>query len=158
MEVALSCEDVNVPDGEEERRREGDIIAIREPLGRFGQKERHAYLWLAICGFENDELVALATGDEAAQVSTEALASPDDWELYGDGTQVKIYDKRRYCIPFDVLQMRYRRFDPDMARDLNRDYQPFMNGAFKDDDGTYEDLVCLNARGLVFDKRLMRFL
>lgn len=110
MEIALAME--NAPDNPSgtERKKKGDVIAIRKPGTFIGTQEGKRYIWLMIEGLEENEFAAF----------TQQVYEPTDPET-GDP-----FDKRRYCIPLGRLQTVYPALDQARATDPNDFYQPFV--------------------------------
>lgn len=141
MEVALSME--NAPDNVSgtERKKVGDIVALRNPGEFMGVQEGKRYLWLRIEGLEENEFALLA----------QQIFEPTDPES-GDP-----FDKRRYCIPLDRLEVVYPTLDQGRALDPTDFYQPLI---LVDS----EDLIFIDAdppfqvSGLVFDKATGEYL
>lgn len=134
MEIALAVEDCASHTGRlRERKRAGDIVAVRQPHYAIGAKERAAYVWLRLEGLEENEMARLAD----VLVETE------------DGP---VFDKRRYCVPLDRLAEVLPGFDVGRARDTADTYQPFYN--LDEETGTWLALQVppLDVHGLVFDK------
>ena len=137
MEAAISLEAFADLTSGHERKQEGDIISIREPVGFIGFKEAETYLWLKLEGLEEDEMNLLIES------------------LYDGG---EVYDKRRYLISLDRLKELEPTFDLNRARDVDDLYQPFLTL----DEDTHqlitENSQPLQISGLVFDKSIGDYL
>jgi hypothetical protein len=135
IEIAIALESVADTDGGE-RKKEGDIIAVRPTGIGIGAKEASRYLWFRI-----DGLVTRAEYEQLASL----LFEPDDPE---SGVR---YDKRRYCVPLARLEIIDPSFDIGRARDTEDIYQPYMMV----DPETLEYLTVdppFDVSGLVYDK------
>ena len=92
-----------------ERACAGDIIGVRKPFGHgeVGRAERSAYLWVRL------EAQAQIGDMNLTQLNVE------------NGT---VYEKRRYCIPFQRLKQVSPWLDVVRVKDKADPYQPFMGG------------------------------
>lgn len=135
MEIALSME--NAPDNISgaERKKLGDIIAIRAPGNACGIQEAKRYLWLRIEGLEENEFAAFI----------QQVFEPTDPETG------LAFDKRRYCIPLGRLQTIYPALDQVRARDPDDFYQPFIMVDSEDFSFVAADPP-FQVSGLIFDK------
>jgi len=142
-----------------ERAREGDIIEIRKPIGQIGRLEAAHILWLLIEGLDTGEMAKLK---ERFFEGPDTEASP-------------VYEKRRFCIPFDRLKQVVPSIDVNRIRDRADKYQPFLP---VDLDWPYYRFATegynvhgwqylpagiiarppLDVHGLVFDKKATRYL
>ncbi len=134
-----------------ERGQEGDIIGFCK-IGRpaIGLSEAHEFLWLHLDGLDD--------------LRFDRLKDPLTDPLVTDSVDFIQYDKRRYCVPFDRLKVVAPFIDLARVRDVDDDYQPFLN-IDKDDDQPlkYQHYILTTPRslrieGLVFDKALGKFL
>jgi len=158
MEVAIYCRDrPNLLSGAETVK-EGDIIAIRNPLGYIGKSEAAKLLWLLVEGLDFSDMV------DFNNVFTEGIF-PDEIR----------YEKRQYCIPLKRLKEAAPFIDLNRVRDRNDKYQPFLS---VDPDWPFYRLGTeghsihglmhlptglvarppLDVHGLVFNKKTMRFI
>ena len=140
IEVALSLE--NAPDNASgtERKKIGDIVAIRKPHFVIGRLEAKPYVWLRLEGIEEVELHAIQS------------------RLYeGNDPEKEGYDKARYCIPLHRIKAVFPSFDIDRALDLTDIYQPFLT---IDEDGFkyLTEIPPFQISGLVFDKSTGEYL
>lgn len=127
MEVAIRTR--SYKDHDDERAKEGDIIAVRPPHFVIGTAERTGYIWLRIEGLEE--------GDFGLQRT-----------VFEGKTR---FDKRRYSIPLHKLKQVYPAFDINRAKDINDEYQPFI--VLDLDTGVYlAPHKPFSVHGLVFDK------
>ena len=133
-EIAISLEEAT-DNPDTERKKVGDIIATRPPSSFIGSKEAKDHLWLRIDGFEENEFA----------VFRQAVFEPDDPE---SGSR---FDKRRYCIPLERLQIVYPAFNQARALDLDDFYQPFLLIDSEDYEIISAD-PAFDISGLVFDK------
>ncbi len=135
MEIALSME--NAPDNVSgtERKKIGDIVAIRKPGTHCGSQETKRYLWLRIEGLEENVFA----------VFTQQVFEPTDPETG------LAFDKRRYCIPLGRLQTLYPALNQVRARDPLDFYQPFVTVDSEDFSFVAADPP-YQVAGLVFDK------
>lgn len=107
VEIAISTEDAaNLASGHE-RKKIGDIITVRGLGNGLGLKEAHGYLWLRVEGFTKAYFDTLNV-----------------WLRETD--RFKIFDKRRFWIPFSAIRDQFPAFDSTLAVDLNVIYQPFL--------------------------------
>ena len=107
VEIAISTEDAaNLASGHE-RKKIGDIITVRGLGNGLGLKEAHGYLWLRVEGFTDAYFDTLNV-----------------WLTESD--KYKVFDKRRYWIPFSAIRDQFPVFDSTLAVDLNVIYQPFL--------------------------------
>ena len=108
LEVAIYIRDLpNTVGGE--RVKEGDIIAIREPLGYIGKSEAAQFLWLLIEGLDISDMFHFK-----------------DSFTEGDGQDAPRYEKRQYCIPLKRLKEVAPFVDLNRVRDGGDKYQPFL--------------------------------
>lgn len=131
-EVALSVED-GADHAGGERKKVGDIIALRRPGVGIGRLEGQTLLWLRLTGLEDSEMRKLKSQLVVAGVAQR-------------------FDKRRYCIPLHRIAQRIPSFDVARALNLSEWYQPFL---MADEDPPYQFLTTTPAfrvEGLVFDK------
>ena len=119
-----------------DRKKVGDIIAVREPGVGIGRKETHEYLWLTVRGKWSD---------------IHALTKP--WAENG----VK-YEKRRFCIPLDRLKEVYPDFDKNRALDLSDFYQPFNPTDKETGLFLFKNNKVFDIKGLVYDKEKGKYL
>ena len=141
MEVAIALENAQDDSGGE-RKKEGDIIAVRLSGSYIGTKEATNHLWLRLeaADYERLQFDALV----------EAVFEPDQ----DTGTR---YDKRRYCIPFGRLLILDPAFDVDRARDPADIYQPYL--VVDEEDYTFVSSESpFQVSGLVFDKTVGDYL
>lgn len=159
MELALSCVQAHA-----HRKQEGDIVAVRAPLGMIGTAEARSYVWLLVEGLDTSLMTRLTEPLYAAYNGTAPLS-----------VDTPIVDKRRFCIPFTRLQQVHAAFAPDRARDLRDVYQPFLpietetyyyrlgsehqplHGLRRLPAGLV-GVKPLHVHGVVFDKRFMQYL
>ena len=126
MEIALSTVSEAPLDSGHERKLAGDIVGIREPDIGAGLRELKRYLWLRVEGLEENEWDVLAS-------------------------QIKGFDKRRFCIELNRLKQFNVNFDPEQAKDITKIYQPFIPV----DEETGLWLIHptpINILGLIYDK------
>lgn len=133
-EIVIALE--NAPDNASgtERIKIGDIIAVRPPGSFIGRLESRRYLWLHIDGLEENTFA----------IFMKQVFEPTDPQ----GTP---YDKRRYCIPLDRLEIVYPALNQTRALDLDDFYQPFLTIDSED----FEILTAgspFDVNGLIFDK------
>lgn len=144
FEIAVSCEHGGTHSGGlKERKCVGDIIAIRKPAGAVGRLEQSGYLWLRIEGLEENDMARL----------TEPMTDTGNVD-----TATVIYDKRRYCIPFERLQAIVPSFNVSRALNAADKYQPFIG---VDEEPPYRfvrEQRPLNVHGLIFDKQTRKFI
>jgi len=135
-EIAISLEEADDNPSGAERKKRGDIIASR-PLGTsfIGEKEGKKYIWLRVEGLEENEF-----GEFASPVY-----EPDDPD------SGLVFDKRRYNIPLERLEIVYPAFNSARAVDLDDFYQPFFLVDSEDFEIISADPPFV-VSGLVFDK------
>lgn len=135
MEVAISLEDAPDNASGTERKKVGDIVAIRKPGSYCGSQETKLYMWIRIEGPEENEFAYFGR----------QVYEPTD-PLTG-----VIFDKRRYCIPLDRLQIVYPALNQARALDPLDFYQPFITVDSEDFSFVAADPP-YQVSGLVFDK------
>lgn len=133
-EVAIALE--NAPDNPSgaERKKKGDIVAIRASGEAIGAQEGKRYLWLRIEGLEENEM----------SLFTQQVREP----TFPTGEP---FDKRRYCVPLGRVQTLYPSFNMTRALDSNDFYQPFVLIDSEDFSIVTADAPW-QVSGLVFDK------
>lgn len=141
MEIAVATESLPDNPSGAERKKVGDIIAIRKSGQAIGTKEGKKYIWMHIEGLEEDEFTAL----------TLQVYEPTDPETG------QPFDKRRYCVPMAKIQEVYPLFDESRALDTDDLYQPFVildteNYSYISIDPPFQ------VSGLVWDKALGEYL
>ena len=139
-----------------ERAQEGDIIEVRDPSDGIGLAEAHRYLWLHVEGLETGEYSRLK------QNLTEPLTIVRDDRV---DQYPPVFDKRRYSIPLESLEIVAPFFDAARARDPADPYQPVLPIDLDDDDTRFQHVFFtgtarspLRTEGLIFDKAFGVFL
>lgn len=141
MEVQIKVFDF-VDNGINERSKEGDIITVREAVGRLGDRERARYLWIRVQGLDSTDWLN----------KEDPLTEFDDPKNPGE-----IYSKHRFCIPLDHLASIRPDIDIVKVRDKTLDYQPDMVVDEDTGDGLV-DTPIMNAKNLIYDKKIEDFI
>jgi hypothetical protein len=142
MEVAVALQN-STDDAGGEKKKEGDIIAIRPAGTGVGKKERFVFLWLRLeAEFDRWEF--------------DLLCLPN-YEPFEREDPVARFDKRRFSIPFARLQIVDPAFDINLARDPEYLYQPYL--VTDEEDFTFVTTKPpFQVSGLVYDKAIGDYL
>lgn len=135
----------------------GDIVVVRPALDGIGLMEMKDFLWLRIQGWDSALMDRLAD-----EITDKSQSDP----LYVDDSigEPIIYEKARYCIPFETISRVMPGFSVERATDANDAYQPFMvidEGNADDDLDKGLFLSChppIDPDGLILDKFTQRYL
>ncbi len=140
MELTICLEPhKNLASGHE-RCQEGDIINVRTPKIGTGLGVPKTHLKILVEGLEVSGFDRLKEPIASGMDDNDDIIKP-------------IFDKRRYCIPLDRLNL-----DLNRARDKNDVYQPYI---LTDTDEPYvflDSSKVFSVYGLVFDKLKGRFI
>lgn len=143
----LSCEDCAPHTGGLKwRKQAGDIISVSRYVSGGGMGKKTPGLVLSV----------LLEGGEENFMSRLNIPLGDD--LSDADLHTAIYDKRRYCIPFERLAQVVPGFNVVRARDCVDNYQPFRLIDQNDRRFCGADARPLSIYGLVFDKVFGRYL
>lgn len=134
-EVAISC--VNSTDNSmtQRRRKHGDIIVVRDPLGHIGKKEAKEFLWLLIDGLDWWDCKEIELKREDAEAEAEY--------------------KKVFSIPLHRLKQVYPALDLNRLFDRADEYQPFCMPDYESSSYPYKFIFNqkpLMAHGLIFNK------